>query len=173
MKNSNLNLKKETESLKLGKEANNNKTFNILSDISKNIKKEQKIGKIRTLINLVFCLFIFVLAYFVINNYEEKWKIAYYLTLWSFFMNSFYVVSVTAIDITRIIKNYEYCVIYNNFIRKHFLRICFPFALSIIVLFWILILLGDDFQFNSRTLFDYLVNFCFHGLQIFFYYLIL
>jgi hypothetical protein len=31
-----------------------------------------------------------------------------------------------------------------------------------------LILLGDDFQYNSRSLWDFLVNFCFHGLQFVF-----
>jgi hypothetical protein len=31
-----------------------------------------------------------------------------------------------------------------------------------------LILLGDEFQFNSRDLMDFLINFCFHGLQFVF-----
>ena len=77
-------------------------------------------------------------------------------------------VSVTIIDLTRLIKNVDYCVKYNNFIRKHFIRICFPFSISIVFLFWMLILLGDEFQYNSRSLWDFLVNFCFHGLQFVF-----
>ena len=83
-------------------------------------------------------------------------------------MNAFYIVSITAVDITRLIKNTDYCVKYNNFVRKYYLRICFPFSLSIVFLFWMLILLGDDFQYNSRSLWDFLVNFCFHGLQFVF-----
>ena len=116
-------------------------------------------------LNFIFSIFVLGLVYFVINNYEKKYYMFYYLTIWTFFMNGFYMVSVTAIDLTRLIKNVDYCVKYNNFIRKHYIRICFPFSISIVFLFWMLILLGDEFQYNSRSLWDFLVNFCFHGLQ--------
>ena len=141
---------------------------NILSDISKKIKKEEKINVFRIIINCVFSIFVLALVYFVINNYEEKYEMFYFLTIWSFFMNGFYIVSVTAIDLTRLLKNTEYCIKYNNFIRKHYIRICFPFSISIVFLFWMLILLGDEFQYNSRSLWDILINICFHGLQFVF-----
>ncbi len=156
----------EIDSLKSNKTSNNKKPFNNLSEISKTIKKEVKINKLRIIINTIICIFILVLTYFVINNYEEQWQIAFYLTLWSFFMNLFYIINSIIIDIIRYKKKYDYCTGYNNIIRNNFLRICFPFAFSIVFLFWTLILLGDDFQFNSRSLFDYLVNFAFHGLQL-------
>ena len=141
---------------------------NILSDISKKIKKEEKLNVFRILINCVFSIFVLALIYFVINNYEEKYEMCFFLTIWTFFMNGFYIVSVTAIDLTRLIKNTEYCVKYNNFIRKHYIRICFPFSISIVFLFWMLIFLGDEFQYNSRSLWDILINICFHGLQFVF-----
>ena len=141
---------------------------NILSDISNKIKKEEKINVFRIIINCVFSIFVLALVYFVINNYEEKYEMFYFLTIWSFFMNGFYIVSVTAIDLTRLLKNTEYCIKYNNFIRKYYIRICFPFSISIVFLFWMLILLGDEFQYNSRSLWDILINICFHGLQFVF-----
>ena len=169
MKSSNSEIKKDSEALNVNKDNNTtNKDNNKLSDISKKIKRETKINVFRVIINFIFCIFILGLTYFVINNYEEKWEMAYFLTIWSFFMNAFYIVSVTAIDITRLLKNTDYCITYNNFVRKYYLRICFPFSLSIVFLFWMLILLGDDFQYNSRDLWDFLVNFCFHGLQFVF-----
>ena len=168
MKSSNSEIKKDSESLTIKKEDNSNKVHNILTDISKKIKTETKVNVFRVFVNFIFSIFILGLTYFVINNYEEKWEMAYFLTIWSFFMNAFYIVSITAVDITRLIKNTDYCVKYNNFVRKYYLRICFPFSLSIVFLFWMLILLGDDFQYNSRSLWDFLVNFCFHGLQFVF-----
>ena len=168
MKESNVALKKETESLKNNENINKNKVYNILTDISKKIKTETKVNVVRTIINFIFSIFVLGLIYFVINNYEKKWEMTYYLTIWTFFLNGFYMVSVTAIDLTRIIKNMDYCIKYNNFIRKHYIRICFPFSISIVFLFWMLILLGDEFQYNSRSLWDILVNICFHGLQFVF-----
>ena len=168
MKSSNSEIKKDSESLTIKKEDNSNKVHNILTDISKKIKTETKVNVFRVFVNFIFSIFILGLTYFVINNYEEKWEMAYFLTIWSFFMNAFYIVSITAVDITRLIKNTDYCVKYNNFVRKYYLRICFPFSLSIVFLFWMLILLGDDFQYNSRSLWDFLINFCFHGLQFVF-----
>ena len=168
MKSSRLEIKKESESLKENKDNNTIKVNNISSDLSKKIKRESKINVFRVIVNFIFSIFILGLTYFVITNYDEKWEMAYFLTIWSFFMNAFYIVSITAVDITRLLKNTEYCVLYNNFVRKYYLRICFPFSISIVFLFWMLILLGDDFQYNSRDLWDYLVNFCFHGLQFVF-----
>ena len=168
MKNTNNGIKKETDSLKVKNEIKKNKIQNNLSYVSDKLKKEKKINIFRIIINCIFSVFILALVYFVINNYEKKYYMVYYLTIWTFFMNGFYIVSVTAIDLTRLIKNTEYCVSYNNFVRKHYIRICFPFSLSIVFLFWMLILLGDEFQFNSRDLMDFLINFCFHGLQFVF-----
>ena len=168
MKNPNNGIKKETDSLKVKNEIKKNKIQNNLSYVSDKLKKEKKINIFRIIINCIFSVFILALVYFVINNYEKKYYMVYYLTIWTFFMNGFYIVSVTAIDLTRLIKNTEYCVSYNNFVRKHYIRICFPFSLSIVFLFWMLILLGDEFQFNSRDLMDFLINFCFHGLQFVF-----
>ena len=168
MKNPNNGIKKETDSLKVKNEIKKNKIQNNLSYVSDKLKKEKKINIFRIIINCIFSVFILALVYFVINNYEKKYYMAYYLTIWTFFMNGFYIVSVTAIDLTRLIKNTEYCVSYNNFVRKHYIRICFPFSLSIVFLFWMLILLGDEFQFNSRDLMDFLINFSFHGLQFVF-----
>ena len=168
MKESNTELKEEKEVDKINKETNENKVYNIISDLSKKIKIEEKVNVVRIIINCIFSIFVLGLVYFVINNYEKKYYIFYYLTIWTFFINGFYMVSVTIIDLTRLIKNVDYCVKYNNFIRKHFIRICFPFSISIVFLFWMLILLGDEFQYNSRSLWDFLVNFCFHGLQFVF-----
>ena len=137
----------------------------ILNKINKNEKKSIKILNI--VINLAISIFLLFLAYCVINNYTPKYEIFFYLTLWSFFMNLFYIITVTVIDLIKLVKNdlyFKYCLCFNNFMRNSYLRICFPFSISIVFLYWMLILLGDDFQYASRDLWDNCISFSFHGL---------
>ena len=140
------------------------KDKNILTEDNQKMKKESKISIIKMVINLLLSIFLIALTYFVINNYNQKWVMPFYLTLWSFFMNAYYIISVTVVDLIRFFKNSEYCRCYNDFVRNKYLRVCFPFSISIVFLYWLLILLGDEFEYNSRGLMDNLVAFCFHGL---------
>lgn len=159
---------KKTDRVKIDtkreKEKENDNENDLLEDDNKKIKKESKISIMKTCINFAISIFLLVLTYFVINNYNKKWQMPFYLTLWSFFMNAYYIISVTIIDLIRFFKNSEYCICYNDFVRNKYLRICFPFSLSIVFLYWLLILLGDEFEYNSRSLWDNLIAFCFHGL---------
>ena len=168
MKDSNAELKKEKEAEKKDKDVKRNKVYNILSDLSKKIKTEEKVNVVRIIINCIFSIFILGLIYFVVNNYEKKYYMFYYLTIWTFFLNGYYIVSVTAIDLTRLIKNMDYCIKYNNFVRKHYIRICFPFSISIVFLYWMLILLGDDFEYRGRDASDTAVGLFFHGIILIF-----
>ena len=140
------------------------KDKNILTEDNQKMKKESKISIIKMVINLLLSIFLIALTYFVINNYNQKWVMPFYLTLWSFFMNAYYIISVTVVELIRFFKNSEYCRCYNDFVRNKYLRVCFPFSISIVFLYWLLILLGDEFEYNSRGLMDNLVAFCFHGL---------
>ena len=149
---------------KRDKEKENDNENDLLEDDNKKIKKESKINIMKMCINFAISIFILVLTYFVINNYNKKWQMPFYLTLWSFFMNAYYIISVTIVDLIRFFKNSEYCICYNDFVRNKYLRICFPFSISIVFLYWLLILLGDEFEYNSRSLWDNLIAFCFHGL---------
>ena len=146
------------------KENDNDNENDLLEVDNKKIKRESKITIMKMCINFVLSIFLLVLSYFVINNYDQKWQMPFYLTLWSFFMNAYYIISVTIIDLIRFFKNSEYCICYNDFVRNKYLRICFPFSISIVFLYWLLILLGDEFEYNSRSLWDNLIAFCFHGL---------
>lgn len=159
---------KKTDRVKIDtkreKEKENDNENDLLEVDNKKIKKESKITIMKMCINFVLSIFLLVLSYFVINNYDQKWQMPFYLTLWSFFMNAYYIISVTIIDLIRFFKNSEYCICYNDFVRNKYLRICFPFSISIVFLYWLLILLGDEFEYNSRSLWDNLIAFCFHGL---------
>ena len=155
------------------KRLSNNKTNNKRNKITHNfIQNENKNKKcsfriLNIIINSFISIFLIFLTYSVFNNYDDKWVIPFYLTLWSFFMNLFYIINVTILDYIYIFKNGFFknkCIRYNDFIRNDYLRICFPFSISIVFLYWMLILLGDDFQYASRSLWDNCICFTFHGL---------
>ena len=152
---------------KLDKTKENNNINNQKKNKNKNIKERKFVTILNIIINSIISIFIIILTFFVMNNYDQKYKITFYLTLWSFFMNEFYFINVSILDLIFVFKNpafCKYCTCYNDFIRNYFLRICFPFSISIVFLYWMLILLGDDFQYASRDLWDNCVSFTFHGL---------
>ena len=145
----------------------NRETNNCNINNDKEIKERKFITILNIIINSIISIFIIILTFFVMNNYEQKYEITFFLTLWSFFMNEFYFINVSILDFICLLKYTafcKYCVCYNDFIRNYFLRICFPFSISIVFLYWMLILLGDDFQYASRDLWDNCVSFTFHGL---------
>jgi hypothetical protein len=131
--------------------------------------KERSITCFKLAMNTFLSLLLIAFFLYIPHTYEKKWKIFFFMTLWSFSMNSYYIVSVTIIDwICFIKKNSELCPCYNNFVRNLYLRICFPFAVSIVFLYWMLILLGDDFEYRGRDLSDTAVGVFFHGIILIF-----
>ena len=139
-----------------------------IDEIYKN-GKEKKITCFKLVMNTFVSLVLFVLLIYIPKTYKKKWKIFFFMTLWSYFMNSYYIISVTIIDwICFIKKNSQVCSCYNNFVRNLYLRICFPFAVSIVFLYWMLILLGDDFEYRGRDLSDTAIGIFFHGIILIF-----
>ena len=141
------------------------------SDTKKN--KKQKTEKIITHFKLILNSALAVLLTFfflyIPHTYSSKWKIFFFMTLWSFAMNSYYIVSVTVIDWIRFCKkDNNSCKCYNNFVRNLYLRICFPFAIAIVFLYWILILLGDDFEYLGKDVSDTAIGVFFHGMILIF-----
>ena len=124
---------------------------------------EKSINLFKLIINIIISFVLIGLNIIVPANYIYKWNMFFFMTLWSFWMNSFYIISVTIIDLLDYIIHYK-CEIYNNFVRNFFLRIAYTFSISIVFLYWMLILLGDDFEYRSRSLFDTCTGFLFHGL---------
>jgi hypothetical protein len=57
------------------KEKENDNENDLLEDDNKKIKKESKINIMKMCINFAISIFILVLTYFVINNYNKKIKI--------------------------------------------------------------------------------------------------
>lgn len=136
---------------------------------NKILKKERRITYFKLGINSLISILLIVFIIFIPIIYEKKWKIFFFMTLWSFAMNSYYIISVTIIDWIHFIKNdKKLCFCYNNFIRNIYLKICFPFSISIVFLYWLLILLGDDFEYRGRDAIDTASGLFFHGMILIF-----
>lgn len=155
----------------------------------KNLNKKQKfiesktIYIIRLIVNSFLSLILIIIFIYVWFAYSPQWKILFFLTLWSYWTNVFYIISITLIDFFYLLNNYKCCKNkfkknclccncnwnnYNNFIRNYFLRISFPFAISIVLMYWILILLGDNFEGNPKGSFEIVAAFYMHGLVFLF-----
>ena len=133
------------------------------------IGKEKKITIFKLAFNSFLSLLLIFFVLYIPHTYEKKWKIFFFMTLWSFSMNSYYIVSITVIDwVCFLKKNHNCCHCYNNFVRNKYLRICFPFAIAIVFLYWLLILLGDDFEYRGREITDTAVGVFFHGIILIF-----
>ena len=132
-------------------------------------KKQRRIIIYKLGLNTFLSLLLVVLFFVIPYTYSDKWKVFFFMTLWSFTMNSFYIVSITVIDWIRFCKNNDSsCLKYNDFVRNKYLRICFPFSLSIVFLYWLLILLGDEFEYRGRDVSDTAVGLFFHGIILIF-----
>lgn len=156
------------------KKGNDDKNLNEKKEKEKIINfyfkgKEKKITIYKLVINTALSLLLIFFLLYIPHTYKKKWEIFFFMTLWSFSMNSYYIVSITVIDWVCFIKrNYDCCHCYNNFVRNKYLRICFPFAIAIVFLYWLLILLGDDFEYRGRDLTDTAVGVFFHGIILIF-----
>ena len=131
--------------------------------------REKRIKYFILIFNTLISIVLIVFAIYIPFHYSDKWKIFFFMTLWSFCMNSFYIISVTIIDWIRYFKKRnDACFKYNNFVRNIYLRICFPFAVCIVFLYWMLILLGDRYEYRSRDMTGLAGMIFFHGVILLF-----
>lgn len=130
---------------------------------------EKKIICLKLVMNTMLSLLLgFFLLYIPHTYNDRKWRVFFFMTLWSFTMNSYYIVSVTVIDWIHFIKKRNVCPCYNNFVRNIYLKINFPFAISIVFLYWMLILLGDEYESFGGESTDYASGIFFHGIILVF-----
>ena len=130
---------------------------------------EKRISCFKLGLNSILSITLIFFFLYIPRTYSHKWKMFFFMTLWSFSMNAYYIVSVTVIDWIRFAKkNGKACYCYNNFVRNLYLRICFPFAIAIVFLYWILILLGDDFEYLGKDVSDTAIGVFFHGMILIF-----
>ena len=128
-----------------------------------NTEKRIIIGKI--IANIIFSLTL-ILDFFIIwTEYAPAWKIFFFLDIWSFWSNTFYIISITIIDIC-LYKNKKWVESFNNLLRNDIIRIIFPFSIGTVFIYWELVLLGDNYQGIGKSVLDVCKSFFMHGLVL-------
>ena len=110
------------------------------------MNKKPTLLKILIYISISIILLItFICAWVLI---EIKWQLFFYLTFWSFWLNEFYITTLTICDSFEFFNIFysKTITIIQNFLRNNFLNLIFPFSFAICLLFWLLVILGDEFQ---------------------------
>ena len=128
---------------------------------------EKRLFLARIIINIIFSLILIATFCLLWTSYSPVWKIFFFLTVWSFWSNTFYIITITVIDLL-LYNNYKKCEKFNSFIRNDLIRIIFPFSISTIVIYWELVLLGDKFQGIGHSMLDICKSFFLHGLVLVF-----
>lgn len=127
---------------------------------------EKKLLFWRIITNIILSISLITIFYMMWNIFNT-WKLIFFITLWSFWSNTFYIISITIIDIF-IYKEKCKCERFNNLIRNDFLRIFFPFSVGTVIIYWELFLLGNNYIDVSYTVLDITKNFFMHGLVLIF-----
>ena len=126
---------------------------------------DRKLFLWRIIINAIFSIILIVAFCLVWTSYEPAWKIFFLLIIWSFWANTFYIIAITITDIL-LYKGYKNCEKFNMFIRNDLIRLIMPFSISTIVIYWELVLLGENYQTIENSVLDYCKNFFIHGLVL-------
>ena len=126
---------------------------------------ERKLFLWRIIINVIFSIILIVAFCLVWTSYTPVWKIFFLLTIWSFWANTFYIIAITITDIL-LYKGYKNCEKFNLFIRNNLIRLILPFSISTIIIYWELVLLGQNYQSIENSVLDYCKNFFIHGLVL-------
>lgn len=128
---------------------------------------DKKLFLWRIIINSIFSLILVATFCLLWTSYSPAWKIFFFLTIWSFWSNAFYIITITIIDIL-LYREYKKCEKFNFFIRNDLIRIIFPFSISTVFIYWELVLLGDKFQGIGHSILDICKSFFLHGLVLIF-----
>lgn len=100
----------------------------------------------KLILNTIFSLCLIVTSIVCWFFVDKAWKIFLYLTLWSCFSVMVYIVCFTIYDYTEYFhKENETITKMNYFIRNHYVRICIPYAIAVVLLYWTLVIMGDEF----------------------------
>ena len=120
----------------------------------------------KIILNSILTLFLLIIFFYSWTVLERTWELLFYLTFWSLWMDQFYITSITICDIVSYFKITNFPK-FNSFIRNTYIRIVIPYAISVVFLYWMLILLGNEFQPISKG-FSIISSIFLHGLVCFF-----
>jgi hypothetical protein len=134
---------------------------------SKKIIEQKSIQIYRLIMNIIFSFIMIAAMIDALVTYKPQWRMFYFLSSWSFVMSAYYIISVTIIELFREISH-KFFKKYNSFIRNYFIRICVPFSITAVFVYWELVLLGSDFEKVGDDSYDYFVAIFLNGMILVF-----
>jgi len=137
------------------------------SEKKEDITTERKLFLARIIINFIFSLILIAAFCILWTTFSPTWLIFFLLRIWSFWSNTFYIITITVVDILTY-KNCNKCEKFNSFIRNDLIRIILPFSISTVFIYWELVLLGEKYQDIDYIVFDICKSFAIHGLVLVF-----
>ena len=137
------------------------------SEKKEDITTERKLFLARIIINFIFSLILIAAFCILWTTFSPTWLIFFLLRIWSFWSNTFYIITITVVDILTY-KNCNKCEKFNSFIRNDLIRIILPFSISTVFIYWELVLLGEKYQDIDYTVLDICKSFAIHGLVLVF-----
>ena len=143
------------------------KTKKIIKSEKDQEAEEKKLLLWRIVTNIILSIILIINFFLMWSEYTPAWKIFFFLTIWSFWSNTFYIITITIIDIF-LYRGNKKVEKYNNFIRNDLVRIIFPFSISTVIIYWELVLLGDKFQGIGHSILEICKSFFMHGLVLLF-----
>ena len=102
---------------------------------------------------LLFALYIFTYFQF------------FFLTLWSFYLNSFSLLATLICDINLYVRKSSSLERLYHFIHHRFFPISTSLSISVTVLFWLFTFLGPHFMRRATTFKEQILNIYLHGMQ--------
>ena len=120
-------------------------------------------------INKSFLIYLIIVSTFnlllvFVTSILAKKHLFFFLTFWSFWMNTFYFIIVTITDIYQFFfQNFRYEKI-NYFFRNTYSRFSFPLSYSITIIYWILYFLGNNFLRVRKGFLPYCFHIYMHGI---------
>ncbi len=134
---------------------------------TESVSQEKTLFKWRIIINSILSLILITIFFLIWTSYTPGWQLFFFISIWSFWSNTFYIVSITIIDIC-LYKGCQKPEKLNNWIRNYFIRIFFPFSISTVIIYWELVLLGEQYQDIGHSVLDICKSFFMHGLVLIF-----
>lgn len=87
----------------------------------------------------------------------------YFLTTWTYWMNSIYLFLVLVCDISLFATNSDRFEKMNSFLRNSYCIVSMSFSYAVVILFWSLSFLGESFMRLPKNTLETIFNYYLHG----------
>ena len=122
---------------------------------------------LRKVISLIFINVFNIICLIITIIYGGR-KRYFFLTFLTFWANSFYLFGICICDINLFFRNSEELEIINNFLRIKYFRYSCTFSITVVILYWNLVFLGNNFIYVKSGAIQFFFHCYLHGINTIF-----